>query len=99
MPSENAPAPEKPVVMWQYGRQLTHCLVTVFGQRRFSIGCPFSTMGICFLLPRRIISIAVKMPAGSRHTIVADTELKVMEVQLGRDITVHDKEKFPFPEA
>ena len=41
----------------------------------------------------------VKMPAGSRHTIVADTELKVMEVQLGRDISVHDKEKFPFPEA
>ena len=41
----------------------------------------------------------VKMPAGSRHTIVADTELKVMEVQLGRDITVHDKEKFPFPEV
>ena len=40
----------------------------------------------------------VKMPAGSRHTIVADTELKVMEVQLGRDISVHDKEKFPFPE-
>ena len=41
----------------------------------------------------------IKMPAGSRHTIVADTELKVMEVQLGRDITVHDKEKFPFPEV
>ena len=41
----------------------------------------------------------VKMPAGSRHTIVADTELKAMEVQLGRDITVHDKEKFPFPEV
>ena len=41
----------------------------------------------------------VKMPASSRHTIVADTELKVMEVQLGRDITVHDKEKFPFPEV
>ena len=40
----------------------------------------------------------VKMPAGSRHTILADTELKVMEVQLGRDISVHDKEKFPFPE-
>ena len=40
-----------------------------------------------------------KMPAGSRHTIVADTELKVMEVQLGRDISVHDKEKFPFPEV
>ena len=41
----------------------------------------------------------VKMPSGSRHTIVADTELKVMEVQLGRDISVHDKEKFPFPEV
>ena len=41
----------------------------------------------------------VKMPAGSRHSIVADTELKVMEVQLGRDISVHDKEKFPFPEV
>ena len=41
----------------------------------------------------------VEMPAGSRHTIVADTELKVMEVQLGRDISVHDKEKFPFPEV
>ena len=41
----------------------------------------------------------VKMPAGSRHTIVADSELKVMEVQLGRDISVHDKEKFPFPEV
>ena len=41
----------------------------------------------------------VKMPAGSCHTIVADTELKVMEVQLGRDISVHDKEKFPFPEV
>ncbi len=41
----------------------------------------------------------VKMPAGSRHTIIADTELKVMEVQLGRDISVHDKEKFPFPEV
>ena len=43
--------------------------------------------------------VVVKMPAGSRHTIVADTELKVMEVQLGRDISVHDKEKFPFPEV
>lgn len=41
----------------------------------------------------------VKMPSGSRHTIVAATELKVMEVQLGRDISVHDKEKFPFPEV
>lgn len=36
----------------------------------------------------------VTMQAGCRHTIVADTELKLIEVQLGREISVHDKEKF-----
>ena len=41
----------------------------------------------------------VKMPAGCRHTLVADTELKAMEVQLGRDISVQDKQKFPMPET
>lgn len=34
------------------------------------------------------------MKAGCRHTIIADTELKVMEVQLGKEISVHDKQKF-----
>lgn len=34
------------------------------------------------------------MPAGCKHTIVADTELQVIEVQMGKDISVHDKEKF-----
>lgn len=33
------------------------------------------------------------MKAGSRHTILADTELKLIEVQIGQDITVHDKQK------
>jgi len=36
----------------------------------------------------------VTMPAGCRHTIIADTELKVMEMQMGKEINVHDKQKF-----
>lgn len=40
----------------------------------------------------------ITMQAGCRHTIIADTELKVIEVQLGKEISVHDKQKFPFPE-
>lgn len=38
---------------------------------------------------------AVHMPQGCRHTILADSELKLIEVQLGKDISVHDKQKFP----
>lgn len=36
----------------------------------------------------------VTMQAGCRHTIIAETELKVIEVQLGREISIHDKQKF-----
>lgn len=36
----------------------------------------------------------ITMPAGCRHTVIADTELKLMEVQLGREISVEDKQKF-----
>lgn len=36
----------------------------------------------------------LQMPAGSKHTIIADTELHVIEVQLGKDISVLDKKKF-----
>ena len=36
----------------------------------------------------------VTMSAGCRHTVIADTELKLMEVQLGKEISVHDKQKF-----
>ena len=36
----------------------------------------------------------ITMQAGCKHTIIADTELKVMEVQLGKEISVHDKQKF-----
>lgn len=34
------------------------------------------------------------MPAGCRHTVIAETELKMIEVQLGTDIDVQDKQKF-----
>lgn len=36
----------------------------------------------------------VTMQAGCRHTIIAKTELKVIEVQIGKEISVHDKQKF-----
>ena len=36
----------------------------------------------------------ITMEAGCRHTIIAETELKVIEVQLGKEISVHDKRKF-----
>ena len=36
----------------------------------------------------------ITMSAGCRHTIFADTEIKLMEVQLGKEISVDDKQKF-----
>ena len=36
----------------------------------------------------------ITMSAGCRHTVFADSELKLIEVQLGEDINVHDKQKF-----
>ena len=36
----------------------------------------------------------VTMSAGCRHTIIAETELSLIEVQLGKEITVEDKQKF-----
>ena len=35
------------------------------------------------------------MKAGRKHTIIAETELKIIEVQLGKEINVNDKHKFP----
>ena len=34
------------------------------------------------------------MNAGCRHTVFAETELKLIEVQLGSEIFVNDKQKF-----
>ena len=69
LPSEKAPAPEKPVVMWQTGLQLMQTPVFAFGQRRCSSARPFSTMTIFFFEPRRNISSAVKIPAGPAPTM------------------------------
>lgn len=35
----------------------------------------------------------IRMQAGSPHTIIADTDLQVIEVQIGQDISVGDKKK------
>ncbi len=37
----------------------------------------------------------VTMQAGCRHTVFAETELQLIEVQLGEEINVYDKQKFP----
>ncbi len=39
----------------------------------------------------------VQMRAGVPHTIIADTTLHVIEVQVGEDISVHDKVKLELP--
>ena len=39
----------------------------------------------------------LQMNAGSKHTIFADTELQIIEVQFGKDINVHDKHKYDLP--
>ena len=36
----------------------------------------------------------VTMPAGCKHTLIAETKLSVIEVQLGKDISVDDKKKY-----
>lgn len=36
----------------------------------------------------------VTMQAGCRHTIIAQTELKVLELQIGEEISVNDKYKY-----
>jgi mannose-1-phosphate guanylyltransferase len=36
----------------------------------------------------------IRMPIGSKHTIYADTELKLIEVQIGESINVQDKIKY-----
>lgn len=36
----------------------------------------------------------ITMAAGCRHTVIAESELSLIEVQLGEEISVHDKQKF-----
>ncbi len=41
----------------------------------------------------------ITMEAGCRHTVFAYTPLKMIEVQLGKDISVHDKKKFKLKQS
>lgn len=38
----------------------------------------------------------ITMDAGCKHTIIALTDLDIIEVQLGKDISINDKEVFPY---
>ena len=40
----------------------------------------------------------IQMTAGMKHTVIAQTELKIIEVQIGTDISVEDKIKFVLSE-
>jgi mannose-1-phosphate guanylyltransferase len=40
----------------------------------------------------------IRIPAGTRHTVIAVSELKIIEVQMGKDITVEDKIKYDLPD-
>ena len=40
----------------------------------------------------------ITMAAGCRHTVIAETELQMIEVQLGKDISAADKHKYEFDE-
>ena len=40
----------------------------------------------------------ITIEAGCKHTIIAETELKIIEVQLGKEISVNDKHKYSFEE-
>ncbi len=65
--------------------------------RRDEIWNIISGKGRCVIdgVSRRVeAGDVLEMKAGSRHTIMADTELKIIEIQLGREISVHDKQKF-----
>ena len=52
--------------------------------------------GKCVNIPSYLVKAGdvITMSAGCRHTVIAETELKLIEVQLGEAIDVHDKQKF-----
>ncbi len=39
----------------------------------------------------------ITMAAGCKHTVIAETELQMIEVQIGNDISVSDKKKYEMP--
>ena len=38
--------------------------------------------------------MVVEIPIGCKHTVIAKTEIQLIEVQLGKDIDVGDKQKY-----
>ncbi|PWT26175.1 sugar phosphate nucleotidyltransferase [Butyrivibrio fibrisolvens] len=40
----------------------------------------------------------VRLPKGSKHSVIASTHMQIIEVQIGEEISVEDKTKYPFPE-
>lgn len=44
------------------------------------------------------IGDSVEVPAGRRHTVIAETVLELIEVQLGKGISVQDKKKYALPQ-
>ena len=36
----------------------------------------------------------IELPAGCKHTVIAETELRIIEVQIGKEINIHDKKKY-----
>ena len=69
-PSENAPAPENPVVM-RHGSQFTQEPPACLGHARSSTAKPLSTMVMRPAKPRSISAKAQKMPAGPAPTMTA----------------------------
>ena len=55
----------------------------------------FENVGIFIVLRRKTgPGDVLTMKAGCKHTIAAVTELKLIEVQLGKEISVKDKIKY-----
>jgi Mannose-6-phosphate isomerase len=40
----------------------------------------------------------VTIAAGCVHTILADTDMDIIEIQVGEEISIDDKREFPLPE-
>ena len=40
----------------------------------------------------------VRLPIGSKHTVIAKTRLVINETQIGKEISVEDKIKYEMPE-
>ena len=73
-PSENAPAPENPVVIRQ-GSQFAHGAPACFGHTRSSTAKPLSTMTMRPVKPRSKRESAQKIPAGPAPTMTTSVSM------------------------